>query len=117
MAMVEQIGRYESQRVASRLEVAALRDLKRALKQPNPPLEAYLYGEGSDVVLQGLARSLSEAQQKLNEYEASFEGAAPNVKQQRSQVAAQLNTISSYVSNRLARAEDNLQSLNGVIGG
>lgn len=114
-AMVGQIGKYEEQRVAARLQVASLRDIKRALKNTEAPLEAYLFGEASDDVLKQLGASLAEARQKQTELESRFKGPAPEVQQQRKQVEAQLGMIGNYVNSRLARAENNLASINGII--
>ncbi|HEY6880912.1 MAG TPA: hypothetical protein VI299_22965, partial [Polyangiales bacterium] len=50
-SMIEQVAKYEEQRVAARLQVAALSDIKRALKDPNSNVEAYLLGEANDTVL------------------------------------------------------------------
>jgi tyrosine-protein kinase Etk/Wzc len=115
-AMIEQMGKYEEQRVAARLQVAALSDVKRALKNPNPPVEAYLLGEARDTVLEGLGRSLADARQDLTELESRFNDAAPDVRNQKAQIAAQLETIRNYVTSRLGRAQENLSALNGIIG-
>jgi tyrosine-protein kinase Etk/Wzc len=114
-AMIEQMGKYEEQRVAARLEIAALADVKRALKQRNTPIEAYLFGEAKDSVLQGMASSLSEARQKLTDLESRFNASAPDVQEQQAQVNAQLESIRNYVSNRLGRAQDNLGTFNRII--
>ncbi len=115
-AMIEQIGKYEEQRVAARLEVAALADVKRTLKGPNPPVGAFLVGEADDKVLEGMARSLSEARQKLTDLDSRFNEAAPEIRDQRAQVEAQLEGIRNYVSSRAARAQENLSALSGIIG-
>lgn len=114
-AMIEQIGKYEEQRVAARLEVAALSDVKRTLKGPNPPVGAFMMGEANDTVLEGMASSLSTARQKLTDLQSRFNEAAPDVRDQREQVDAQLESIRNYVSSRSARAQENLSTLNGII--
>jgi tyrosine-protein kinase Etk/Wzc len=114
-AMIEQIGKYEEQRVAARLEVAALSDVQRTLKGPKPPVGAFLMGEANDSVLAGMASSLSEARQKLTDLESRFNEAAPDVRDQRGQVDAQLDSIRNYVSSRASRAQENLATLNGII--
>lgn len=115
-AMITQIGKYEEQRVASRLQVAALKNIKRALSGPNPPAEAYMMGEADDAVLMSMAHNLSESRQKLTELQSRFNEEAPEVKEQNAQVAAQLNAIRSYVDNRLARAQQSLGAMGGIIG-
>lgn len=115
-AMIEQIGKYEEQRVAARLETAALSDVQRTLKGPNPPVGAFLLGEANDTVLEGMASALSTARQKLTDLESRFNDAAPEIRDQRSQVDAQLESIRNYVSSRAARAKENLGTLDGVIG-
>jgi tyrosine-protein kinase Etk/Wzc len=114
-AMIEQVGKYEEQRVAARLEVAALSDIKRALSNPALPLEAYLFGEASDSVLQNLATTLSKERLELTELEQRFHEAAPDVKEKRAQVEAHLGMIRSYVANRLSRAQESLGAMNEVI--
>jgi tyrosine-protein kinase Etk/Wzc len=115
-SIIDQVGKYEEQRVAARLQVASLADIHRVLKEPNPPLEAYLLGESSDTVLVELASSLSKARQELTALEGRFASAAPEVRQQRAQVEAQLRSVRNYVSTRLARAQENLNALNQVVG-
>jgi tyrosine-protein kinase Etk/Wzc len=114
-AMIEQIGKYEEQRVAARLETAALSDVQRTLKGPNPPVGAFLLGEAKDTVLEDMAGALSTARQKLTDLESRFNDAAPEIRDQRSQVEAQLESIRNYVSSRAARARENLGTLDGVI--
>jgi Mrp family chromosome partitioning ATPase/uncharacterized protein involved in exopolysaccharide biosynthesis len=114
-AMIEQIGKYEEQRVAARLESAALSEVKRTLKSPNPPVGAFLLGEANDSVLEGMAGSLSTARQKLTDLESRFNDAAPEIRDQRGQVEAQLESIRNYVSSRAARAQENLGTLDGII--
>ena len=115
-AMIGQIGKYEEQRVSARLELAALSDIRQVLKSPNPPVEAFLFGEANDTVLSGMATSLAEAQRQLADLEQRFNAAAPDVQQQRAQVDAQLKMIRGYVSSRQSRAQESLRSLNAVIG-
>ena len=115
-AMIEQIAKYEEQRVAARLEVAALADAKRLLKGDNPPLGAYLLGEADDTVLEGMASSLTEARRKLTDLESRFGDAAPELREQRVQVQSQLESVRNYVSSRLNRAQENLGALHGIIG-
>jgi len=114
-AMIEQIGKYEEQRVAARLEVAALSELQRTLKAPNPPVTAFLLGEANDSVIERMASSLSDARQKLTDLETRFNEAAPELKGQREQVDAQLQAIRNYVASRASRAQENLNTLDGII--
>ncbi|MDB4989791.1 MAG: capsular exopolysaccharide family [Myxococcaceae bacterium] len=115
-AMIEQMGKYEEQRVLARLQVAGLLDMKRALKDPNPPAEAFMFGEAQDTVLAELSESLTNARRNLRDAEQQFGAAAPQSRQQKGKVDAQLDVIRNYVSNRLARAQGNLASMNNIIG-
>ena len=115
-ALVEQIGKFEEQRVAAQLDVAALGDVARSLKGQGPPVGAYLVGEATDKVLQDMASSLSKAKEKQSELESRFNDAAPDVRDQKAQVNAQLHDIQSYVTTRLGRAQQHLSALNGMIG-
>jgi len=114
-AMVEQIGKYEEQRLRSQLDVASLSDAKRALSNPKPPLGAYMLGEADDTVLQNMAHALSEERNKLDDLEARFNEVAPEVREQKARVAAQLASVRGYVDSRLSRARDSLGSLSGLI--
>jgi len=114
-AMIEQIGKYEEQRVAARLEVAALSEVQRTLKGANPPVGAFLLGEANDKVLEGMASTLTAARQKLTDLDSRFNEAAPEVRDQRSQVDAQLEAIRNYVSSRASRAQESLGTLGGII--
>jgi tyrosine-protein kinase Etk/Wzc len=113
--MVEQMGRYEEQRVAARLEVAALGDIQRALKDPKAPIGAYLLGEAKDTVLDDMAAALSKARDTLIELETRFNDAAPDVRTQRAQVDAQLDSIRNYVSSRSTRSQGTLATLSAII--
>jgi tyrosine-protein kinase Etk/Wzc len=114
-AMIEQVGKYEEQRVAARLEVAALADVKRALKDPTVPVEAFMVGEAKDSVLEGMAAALAKSRRELAESEARFNAPAPNLREQQVQVEAQQAAIKSYVTGRLQRAQDNLGTLTSII--
>lgn len=114
-AMITQIGKYEEQRVAARLELSALVDVDRALTAANLPIEAYMLGEAKDSVLEELAGSLSKARRDLTDLEVRYNATAPIVREQRAQVNAQLATIRSYVRARGRRAEENLKQLDSII--
>jgi tyrosine-protein kinase Etk/Wzc len=115
-ALVEQISRYEEQRVAARLQLASLTDIKRAISDPRVPLEAFLLGDGKDHVMEELAKRLAEARQELTETEQRFGPEAQEVRSKRAQVDAQAKAISSYVATRVSRAQEQLSSLSGIIG-
>jgi tyrosine-protein kinase Etk/Wzc len=115
-ALIEQIAKYEEQRVAARLQVAALADIQKGLRGDDPPMGAFLFGEANDTVLEGMSTSLTQARQKLTDLESRFSEAAPDVKEQRAQVEAQLEGVRNYVTSRMARAQENLGAVNGIIG-
>lgn len=115
-AMISQISRYEEQRVAARLETQALSAVKSALASGSPAPEAFMLGEARDTVLAEMAQALSVSRRELSELETRFSPEAPDVVNKRAQVDAQLNTIRSYVANRLKRSQDNLGTLSGIIG-
>ncbi|MBX2812836.1 MAG: hypothetical protein KTR25_13545 [Myxococcales bacterium] len=114
-AMIQQLRHYEEQRVAARLQVSALRDLQDVVENPGAPLEAFMFGEAEDSVLQGLAGTLSKERQRLSELKSRFKEEAPDVKQQRRKVADVMQTTRNYVSTRLNRARKSLKQLNRVI--
>jgi tyrosine-protein kinase Etk/Wzc len=115
-ALVEQIGKFEEQRVSAALEVAALGGVAHSLRGKGPPVGAYLVGEADDKVLQDLASSLSKAKEKEAELETRFNDPAPDVRAQKAQVNAELGNIRGYVDTRLTRAQQHLAALNGMIG-
>jgi uncharacterized protein involved in exopolysaccharide biosynthesis/Mrp family chromosome partitioning ATPase len=114
-AMVEELGKYEQERAAARLEVSALGSVQQALASTNPPKGAFLLGEADDPVFAKMATSLSEARQTLAELEQRYNDAAPEVRQQRAQVEAQIDGIRNYVSSRYMRAQQNFATLTGII--
>lgn len=114
-AMVEQISKYEEQRVKARLEVKALEEIGKAIADPRAPLESFLFREEEGEVLATLARTLAEERQTLTELEVRFESAAPQVQEQRASVRAQKNRIRRYVEKRLSGQTARLAELNRVI--
>jgi tyrosine-protein kinase Etk/Wzc len=114
--MVDQIGKYEEQRVAARLQVAQFGQIQDLLKQPNAPIEQYLVGEGEDPVLAGLSGNLAQAQQELRRIEDRFTPDAPAAREQKSQVDGQLRVVKNYVIGRYNRAQKQLDSVNEMIG-
>lgn len=115
--MIEQLGKFEEQRVAARLQASALREIQNVLSnsKSNAPVEAYLLGEAQDTVLAGLGTSLTQAQEELKRMEHQFTPDAPVVREQRAQVDAQREMVKNYVKTRHARAVETLGSLNSVI--
>jgi uncharacterized protein involved in exopolysaccharide biosynthesis/Mrp family chromosome partitioning ATPase len=115
--MIEQLGKFEEQRVAARLQVSAFREIQSVLstQKGSAPLEAYLLGEAEDTVLAGLGSSLTQAQEELKRMEHQFTPDAPVVREQRAQVEAQREMVKNYVKTRHARAQETLGSLDRVI--
>jgi tyrosine-protein kinase Etk/Wzc len=113
--MVDQLGRYEEQRVAARMQVSAFARIREMLDKSNVPLEQYLVGETEDPVLSSLSSNLAQAQQELRRDEEKFTGDAPAVQEQRAQVDTQVKMIRAYVVGRYQRAQQQLESLNKMI--
>jgi tyrosine-protein kinase Etk/Wzc len=114
--MIEQLGTYEQQRVAARLQVATFGQIQGLLKEPNAPIEHYLVGETADPILAGLSSNLALAQQELHRVEGRFTPDAPAAQEQRAQVEGQLKMVRDYVYGRFARAQAQLATLNQLIG-
>lgn len=114
-AMIEQIGRYEEQRVAARMAVAELNQLQKGLEGADPPVGALLLGGTTDTVVERMATSLSEARQRLTDLESRFNDAAPDIKAEKGQIDSQLQSIRNYVSSRAARARANLSTIDSII--
>ncbi len=113
--MVDQLGRYEEQRVASRMQVSAFGRIREMLDKSDVPLEQYLVGETEDPVLSSLSSNLAQAQQELRRDEEKFTGEAPAVQEQKAQVDTQIKMIRAYVVGRYQRAQQQLESLNKMI--
>jgi tyrosine-protein kinase Etk/Wzc len=113
--MVQQVSRFEEQRMQASLQAASLRSIKKALKNPEMPIEAHMFGEANDAVLQQLASALTNARVKLSDYDGQYSAVAPEMKRQQLQVRDQVAAIRSYVDARLTRAELNLGQLDRVI--
>jgi tyrosine-protein kinase Etk/Wzc len=114
-AMIEQIGKYEEQRVTARLEVAELSELQKNFQGPNPAVGALLLGGTTDTVIERMASSLSDARQKLTDLDSRFNDSAPEVRAQHDQIEAQLGAVRNYVSSRAQRARENLGTLDSII--
>jgi tyrosine-protein kinase Etk/Wzc len=114
-AMVQQVSRYEEQRMEALLEAAQLRSVKKALRNPDVPLEAHMFGETNDAVLTQMATQLTAQRAKLSEFDTQYSAVAPEVKRQQASMRDQTAAIRNYVDARLSRAEQNLGALNKVI--
>ncbi len=113
--MVEQLGKYEEQRMAAQLKVAAFAQVQDLLKQEHRPIEQYLVGETDDPVLAGLSNNLAIAQQELRKIEERFTTDAPAAREQQAQVDGQLKMVKDYVLGRSMRAQHQLDSLGQMI--
>jgi tyrosine-protein kinase Etk/Wzc len=114
-SMVQQVGRFEEQRVQAALQAASLRNIKRAMKNPESPLEAHMFGEADDAVLQQLATTLTVAREKMSDVKGQYSVAAPEMKLQQAQLRDQVSAIRGYVDARLVRSEQNVSALSKVI--
>jgi tyrosine-protein kinase Etk/Wzc len=112
---IDQLGKYEEQRIAARLQVDAFHRIKADLANPATPVERYLMGERDDPVLASLSNNLAQARQELKQVEERFTGEAPATIEQRAQVENQLKMVKDYVVGRGARAQKQLASLNQMI--
>jgi tyrosine-protein kinase Etk/Wzc len=113
--MIEQTGQYEQQRLTAQLLLNTFTQVADALDQPNAPLEHFLVGDASDPVLATLATNLANAEQELQRARERFTDDAPAVRELKTQVETQLQTIKTYVGGRRARAQQQLTSLNKLI--
>jgi tyrosine-protein kinase Etk/Wzc len=114
-AMVQQMSRFEEQRMEASLQASSLRAIKHALHDPKAPIEAHLLGDTNDVVLQQLAASLNNSREKLGDYDRQYIGAAPELRRQQASVNDQLGSIRNYVDGKLGRADQTVGSLNKII--
>lgn len=113
--MVDQLGKYEEQRVTARLQVASFAQIQQMLKLPDAPIEQFLVGEGEDQVLAGLSNNLAQAQQELRRIEERFTPDAPAAREQKAQVDGQLKVVKNYVVARYNRAQKQLDSINQMM--
>lgn len=114
-SIMQQVNRYEEQRVHAQLELTSLRDIREALKSSTLPIEAYMVGEARDEVLQRQAAALEEARARMTTLSSEYNEASPEIKRSDAQVKAQLTAIRSYVNAKIARAEKQVGALNKVI--
>jgi tyrosine-protein kinase Etk/Wzc len=114
-AMVQQVSRYEEQRMQAVLEAQQLRAVKKALRTPGASVEAHMFGESNDPVLTQLATQLTAQREKLSEFDNQYSALAPEVKRQQGNLRDQQAAIRNYVDARLARAEQSVASLDKVI--
>jgi tyrosine-protein kinase Etk/Wzc len=113
--LMDQLGKYEEQRVAARLQVDSFDRIQDVLASPDAPVERYLIGEKEDPVLASLSNNLAQARQELQHIEDRFTAEAPATVVQRAQVDNQLRMVKDYVVGRSARAQKQLASLNHMI--
>jgi len=114
--MVDQLARYEEQRMTSRLQLASFNQIDKALKSGRAvPIEQYLVGESADPVLSGLSANLSQAQQELTRMRSRFTEDSPVLREQQNQVDSQLTAVRTYVMGRRTRAQEQLAALDGMI--
>lgn len=114
-AMVQQVSRYEEQRMQAVLEAQQLRAVKKAVRTPGASVEAHMFGESNDPVLTQLATQLTTQREKLSEFDNQYSSIAPEVKRQQGNVRDQQTAIRNYVDARLSRAEQSVASLDKVI--
>ena len=114
-AMLDQISKYEEQRVAAKLQVATFNKIDSSLHRKDSPIEESLVGETEDPVLAGLSTSLAQAEQELTRMQSRFTGDAPALQEQQAQVDRQIKMVKSYVTGRRARAQEQLESLNQLM--
>ena len=113
--LIDQLGKYEEQRIAARLQVDAFDRIQEVIGKPDATVERYLMGEKEDPVLASLSNNLALARQELQHIEERFTAEAPATVEQRAQVQNQLKMVKDYVVGRSARAQRQLASLNQMI--
>ena len=113
--LIDQLGKYEQQRVAAQLQVDAFNQIGSAIKKGNGGVEQYLVGEAEDPVLVSLSTQLADAQARLTSLRERFTDEAPAIKEQQAQVDAQLATVDRYVQNRHSRSQQQLDALGTMI--
>jgi len=114
-SIIEQMGNFEEQRVAARLQVAALEQVRNALARGNVPTEAYLLGEAQDTVLTTMSQALVKAQLEYKSVSQDNTPEHPTVKKALAELDAQLKAVQSYVNSRLTRARAQVASLDSAI--
>lgn len=113
---IDQARQYDQQRVTAKLQLESFSQIERGMSKGGATTEKFLVGEADDPVLASLSQALAQAQQQLKLVESRFTEAAPQVQEQRDQVATQLRMLQNYVSSRRVRAQKQLDSLDSMIG-
>jgi tyrosine-protein kinase Etk/Wzc len=116
-AMVEEIGKYEELRAKTQLDAAAFAQIKRVVQNKDAPMGAFLVGETQDPVLENMAEELAASREKLADFKARYNDAAPEVRQQAEREADQVDALRAYVEGRSRRSAATLQSLDAIIAG
>jgi tyrosine-protein kinase Etk/Wzc len=114
-AMLAQVSTFEQQRVTARLEVASLEQIKTALAKGNVPTEAYLVGEAQDTALMAMGQALVKAEQDYKVLEGQFTADYPPLREAKMALEGQLKAIQTYVNTRLARAREQLASIDSLM--
>lgn len=114
-SMIGQMGDLEQQRVAVRLQVTGLEQVKAALAKGNVSTEAYLLGEAQDTVLVAMSEMLVKAKQEHKRLGEQFTPDYPLVREAQASIDAQLAAIRSYVDNRLKRAKEQQAALDTAV--
>ena len=113
--LIDQLGKYEQQRVAAQLQVNAFNQIGSAINKGKSGVEQYLVGEAEDPVLVSLSNQLADGQARLTSLRERFTDEAPAVKEQKAQVDAQLAMVDRYVQNRHSRSQQQLDALGAMI--
>lgn len=114
-SIIEQIAKVEEERVAARLQVAALEQVRKALAKGSVPTEAYLLGEAQDTVLLSMSESLAKSQLEYTRLSGQFTPDYPVVREAKAGLDAQLATVRKYVETRLSRAQAQVTALDEAV--
>lgn len=114
--LIQQLATYETQRSQTKITLYGLQQIQKALAQPDSKLNPYLFSNVQDPVLNGLSTRLAEAQTKLDSLQKLYTSAAPQVVQVKSEIASIRSAIGNLVNNQERIANQQLQSIDSIIG-
>ncbi|MBI2376275.1 MAG: hypothetical protein HYV07_19935 [Deltaproteobacteria bacterium] len=113
--LLSELASYEQQRTTLRLDIASIEQFAKRLKDPDVPLEAFMFGESGDAVLQDMSRQLATAQQELKKLAERMTSGAPELKSAQAFVDRQRQMVQSYLETRLERLRQQVKGIDRIV--
>lgn len=115
-AMIKQEADYEKQKSALKLQMFTLQQLRQQLSSPNASIDPFILNSIDNPVLNQLSGRLAAAQTKRISMEKLYTPAAPQVVQITAEINSIQSAIRNLIDNQTKTAQQQLQSLDGMLG-